>query len=77
MVNVGEYTSPVDAMGFVTVIMMEASFGQHIRNTVLPPVVAVLLGCTRKLGLMVSKCPWTPKPRKMKVLNPQYMGYNP
>ena len=21
--------------------------------------------------------PWTPKPWKMKVLNPQYMGYNP
>ena len=21
--------------------------------------------------------PWTPKPWKMKVLNPQHMGYNP
>ena len=24
-----------------------------------------------------TSCPWTPKPWKMKVLNPQYMGYNP
>ena len=24
-----------------------------------------------------SPYPWTPKPWKMKVLNPQYMGYNP
>ena len=24
-----------------------------------------------------SNCPWTPKPWKIKVLNPQYMGYNP
>ena len=32
-------------------------------------------------GLLVvqptTNYPWTPKPWKMKVLHPQYMGYNP
>ena len=33
---------------------------------------------TQILGEMVLfDYPWTPKPWNMKVLNPQYMGYNP
>ena len=29
------------------------------------------------VSMEVSNYPWTPKPWTMKVLNPQYMGYNP
>ena len=29
------------------------------------------------LTALDTKCSWTPKPWKMKVLNPEYMGYNP